>query len=208
MGVSVKGTPNASATTSVTLPTHAVGDLIVLYCYDNGATTVPGTPTAGGTVPTWTTIDGPTGANFNASKTVYAVATATNHTSGTWTNTNNMIAVVLTGQAGSPIGAHNETGSTGTNGATTSNVTVSVSDGSSALLYFYAIRNVSAWAAAPTGYTQQVATASSGGVCLDTKNLTTGDGSATQTATNTVSGYRTAVVEILAAPAADFFAMF
>ena len=60
MAISIIGTPAAAAATSITLPTHAAGDLIVIFAFKDGATTIPTVPSAGGTVPTWNTIDGPT----------------------------------------------------------------------------------------------------------------------------------------------------
>ena len=86
MSLSIIGTPAAVAGSSITLPTHAVGDIIVIFAYRDGATAVPTNPTAGGTVPAWVDIDAAAGANTNSARSAYFVATATNHTSGTWTN--------------------------------------------------------------------------------------------------------------------------
>lgn len=95
MAVSFVGANGANAAT-VTLPAHQVGDLIVILAYRDGNTGLPTVPTAGGTVPTWTQIS--TGsANNNSARLHYTTATATNHTSGTWTNATEMVAVVYRG---------------------------------------------------------------------------------------------------------------
>lgn len=198
MSLSIKGS-NSAAGTTVTLPTHAIGDLIVIYAYRDGSTTVPTKPTASGTVPAWVDIDAATGANSNSLRCAYFKATATNHTSGTWTNATGMAAIVISGQHTSPIGGHTQSGSTGNGTATAPAITQSVTDGSSLLLYFYGHRSVTAWSTAPTGYTRQTSTATE--VCLNTKNDSTSDGSQAQSCTTTNSGYRGQTIEILAAAA-------
>ena len=95
MTVSFVGSQGAAAAT-VTIPAHQVGDLILIFAYRDGSNTAPTIPTAGGTVPTWTTI-GSTGANTNSSAFVRTTATATNHTSGTFTNATELICLVYRG---------------------------------------------------------------------------------------------------------------
>ena len=185
---------------SITLPTHQVGDLFVIFSYSTN-TTVPSIPSAGGTVPTFVGLDTGTGSG-NASRTAYAVATATNHTSGTWTNGNATAVAVLRGQNGStPIGGHAETGGSvgtapGTGTYTSPSITLSDSSGASILLYFYGGENSASWDSAPAGYTRRT---SSADVCLNTKDSSTSDGSVAQTATLTIGqgNFRSAVVEIL-----------
>lgn len=95
MTVSYVGAQGAAATT-VTIPAHQVGDLILIFAYRDGSNTVPTAPTAGGTVPTWTQI-GSSGGNTNSSRFHYATATATNTTSGTWTSATELICLVYRG---------------------------------------------------------------------------------------------------------------
>jgi hypothetical protein len=187
-------TPN-SGTTTVTIPAHAIGDLIILFAYNAGSTVSPAKPPASGTVPSWVDIDANSGANTNASRCVYFVATATNHTSGTWATGIQIFAVVLTGQAASPIGGHAESGTTGSNAVTAPAVTMTKTDGTSVLLHFFGQRNVTSWSAAPSGYFQKLA---SGLIALDTKDVTTSDGSVVQTGV-TSGGNRGQTVEVLAA---------
>lgn len=196
------GTPvtNAAAATSVTLPAHNIGDTIVIWAYNNASTTTPTKPAASGTVPAWTDIDNTTGANTNSSRSAYFVATATNHTSGTWTNATGMTATVISGAASSPIGGHAEAGGAAANAAQAPAVTLSKTDGTSALLEHYGHRTVTAWSTAPSGYTRLASQATS--VCVNSKNSTTTDGAVNQSNTATNAGYRGAAVEILAPPKA------
>lgn len=92
MTISFVGAQGAAATT-VTIPTHQVGDLILIFAYRDGSNTAPTTPTAGGTVPTWNLI-GSSGGNTNSSNFRWAKATATTTTSGTWTNATELICLV------------------------------------------------------------------------------------------------------------------
>lgn len=208
MPLTLKGSQIA-ATTSVTLPSHNIGDLIVIIAGRQGNATAPSVPSAAGTVPAWTTIDALSGATAGSLVTAYFVATATNHTSGTWTNATGMIASVVSGQAASPIGGHAATNPTGSTSSDASpSITMTNTDGSSLLLYIFGHNSpLTSWGAAPTGYTQQQATGGSF-LCLDTKNTTTSDGSSTQTLTASSAGNAAAVVEILAQPNGDFFRFF
>lgn len=199
MSAVVKGTPTAAAAATVTLPAHAVGDLIVIYAFRDGSNTVPSKPAASGTVPAWVDIDATTGANTCSCRTAQFVATATNHTSGTWTSATGMSAAVITGHLTSgPIGGHALGGGTGANTATAPAVTMSDTSGASALLHFYGNRTVTAWAAAPAGYTRRASVATE--VALNTKDSTTADGAIAQTCTATSSGWRCATVEVLTGP--------
>jgi predicted alpha/beta-fold hydrolase len=82
---------------------------------------------------------------------------------------------------------------------------MSKTDGSSMLLEFHGFAGSSgSFSAAPTGYTRQAsAVGSFSGLCLNTKDVTTSDGSVNQ-ATSANSGWRGSTVEILALAAATF----
>jgi hypothetical protein len=196
--LSVTGS-NISNTTSVALPSHNVGDLIVIFAYRMSNATAPSVPSAAGTVPAWITIDTLSGATAGSVVDAYFVATATNHTSGTWTNATGMIAVVISGgHASSPIGGHaavNPTGST--TSCTAPAVTLSRTDGSSLLLHLHNHNTpFTSWGSAPAGYTR-LQSASGSPACCNTKNDTTSDGSIAQPLTSTASGNAAATVEIL-----------
>src|SRR3954470_10930061 len=109
-------TPIAAAGTSVTIPTHVANDLLIIGAYNNAAATIATTPAAGGTVPTWLTVDAPAGANLNSLKVCQAVAAGTTDTSGAWTNATHMVAIVVRGQkASSPVGVSAQGGSAAAN---------------------------------------------------------------------------------------------
>lgn len=211
----------SAAASSVTLPTHVPGDIIVICAArlstSSTNTTPPTAPSASGTVPTWSTITANTGttariggvADYAAScRIAYTVATASNHTSGTWTNATRIGAVVLNGShQSSPIGGNSESGGTSTTTSTAPAVTLTSALGDSAILQFHMSSFNSAWSAAPSGYTQRSATTSPS-LCINTKNTTTADGSVAQTFASTGVGavpVRGATIEILAAPPGQFF---
>lgn len=195
--LSIVGAPIAVGGDTVTLPTHAVGDLIVLYAFRRtDATNAITKPTAAGTVPAWVDIDTNAGANACMSRSAFFVATANNHTSGAWTSAEGMSAIVIRYQHSTPIGGHAESGGTGT-AAVAPAITMANTDGTSMVLHFHATRMNTTWAAAPAGYTRRAAMTVPflGGVCLNTKDDTTSDGSVSQ-GTQTSSGYRGQTIEI------------
>lgn len=192
---------NASTTNSVTIPAHQVGDLIVLCAFDS-QNTAPTKPSAGGTVPDWNYIDNTnTAAGQGAVTTAWFKATATNTTSGTWTWTEQMIAVVVRGtMPASPIGGHAAVGGAAVN-VTAPAVTLAHTDGSSILLHFHATAflNASGWSSAPAGYTRRIVAgpSSSRSMVLNTKDTTTTDGSVTQPDGSSGWAYAAATVEII-----------
>lgn len=195
----VRGTANYAATTSVAIPTHQAGDLILIYAVDNTATTLPTPPAAGGTVPAWAEISDATISATARSALYQFVATANNHTSGTWTGTTAMAAIVVKNvNTATPTGG----GAMATSPASATQsvspaITLTKTDGTSAVLVFYNQRLATAWGAAPAGCTQLLA---SGTICIDSKNDTTVDGAITQLVTASTSATSlAAAVEILAA---------
>ncbi len=202
MALSIVGTPQAAAAATVTIPTHAIGDLIVIWAFRDGSTTVPSKPTAGGTVPAWVDIDQSAGGgNSCSARTAQFVATANNHTSGTWTNATGMAAIVFRGQhASSPIGGHGLDTGAAANVVTAPAITLVDSSGASMILECYAHRGVTAWSAAPTGYTTQASVATE--VLIGTKDVTTSDGAVTQNCTSSNAAWRSAAIEIRVAATA------
>lgn len=187
---------NSSATTSVTIPSHNIGDMIVLFAFKDSGTTAPTKPAASGTVPAYVDIDNPGPSNSCAGYTSYFIATATNTTSGTWTNATGMVAVVLSGvEQRLPLGGHALSGGTATNSATAPAITMTTPSGTGAVLEFYGSRLVTAWGSPPAGY---VSLTSVGEVCCNNKTDTTSDGSIAQTNTAASGGYQGAAVEIIA----------
>lgn len=213
--VTYQGSTGAKWATSLTLPTHAIGDIIVIYTTSAAAGTIPSVPSAGGTVPTWTSIstDSSSGARL-----AYTVATATNHTSGTWTNSVDIMAAVLRGQGTtSPVGGSAFSYST----AAAANViapsiTLNDTSGNSQILHFmvtYRAINTFTWSAAPSGYTSRLSLngspASAHGYRLLTKDSTTSDGSVTQgTSANPTEKFSASLEIVASQNAGQFFAMF
>jgi hypothetical protein len=121
-----------------------------------------------------------------------------------------MSAIVIRGQAASPIGGHAIGSGSGTNQAIAPSVTLTKTDGTSMILEFYGQgettwpSSMGAWGAAPAGYTQRAKADGASGFgpvasCLNTKNSTTSDGSVTQTSTtgSINMAYKGATIEIL-----------
>ena len=91
----------STASTTLVLPAHAVGDL--LFMIMRFPNTTPGSPPApGGTVPTWNILES-SGATFLSLVTTWARATAANHTSGVWTGSSQLGCLVLRADAGNII---------------------------------------------------------------------------------------------------------
>jgi len=194
MSLSLIGSTSVAAS-SVTIPTHQVGDLIVIWAQNKDIFTRPTKPTASGTVPAFVDISAATGTGC---RTAYFVATATNTTSGTWTNATGMIVTVIRGaDATTPIGSFLQAGGTSASGSTAPAVTPTVADGSSFILEFYAHRNNTLWSSAPAGYTRRATTNTQG--CFNTKDVTTTAPSIFQGASVSGSGsYRGETIEIIA----------
>lgn len=190
---------------NIAIPTHAVDDDIYIFAFRNNSTTVPTKPTAALTVPAWADIDAPPGSNGCSARTAHFKATATNHTSGVWTNATSMVVAVMRGQAASPIGGHALSGGTAVNQAVAPATTLIKTDGTSIILEFHGqtgTNSLDNWDAAPTGYTRRAATTQASGStrsCLNTKTTTTSDGAVTQTGPSAFvsAGYQGATIEIL-----------
>lgn len=199
------------------MPAHSPGDLLIMFAYrytvnSTSGLTPPTTPAQSGTVPAWTTISANTGnsytsganTHYNSLKVAYAVATANNHSSGSWTNANLVAVLVVSSAAASPIGGNAETGGdTTTSTLTAPAVTMSKSDGTSLLIHAYtpAFASSLTWSAAPTGYTQILTRAASNvAAAILTKNVSTSDGAVDQAITRdaNIRPYRAATIEILA----------
>src|SRR4051812_29245644 len=68
-----------------TIPSHVVNDIFIVFTAFSGSQTPPTPAGAGGTVPSWVVLHQTTGANMGWT-CAYFRATATNHTSGSWSN--------------------------------------------------------------------------------------------------------------------------
>lgn len=84
----------SAASDSVTLGTHASGDLILVFSYNDGANTAPSLPDS-----TWLNINNATGST-SGTRIGYKIAQSSSETSGTWTNADGLIAIVYRSDAG------------------------------------------------------------------------------------------------------------
>jgi hypothetical protein len=87
--------------TSIAIPAHQPGDLIFVFAR-RASNTPPTIPAAGGTVPTWVTAQS-AGSNTLALTSVSAKATASNHTTGAFTNASHICVLVLRPDAGKSL---------------------------------------------------------------------------------------------------------
>jgi hypothetical protein len=85
----------SAATNTVTMPTHAIGDMIVVWAYRGASATAPTIPSSQG----WMQAAAPTGST-NSAVLCVKLATSASHTTGTWTNATGIIIIVVRGHAG------------------------------------------------------------------------------------------------------------
>lgn len=180
----------ANAGTTVTIPAHQIGDLILIFAYRDGNNTAPSTPAAGGTVPTWNLI-GSSGGNTNSSNFRWAEATATNTTSGTWTNATELVCLVY---RSATIGA--SAGGSG-NATTTVNypaLTLQRTDNTSWVVGVAGHRTANDVEQAPSGMTNRASTGSEAAGHDTNGTVTTW--ASTNVTVNASSAYRSWVVEL------------
>ena len=195
----------SSSSNTVTLPTHAVGNIIIIVA--TSGVQDPTVPTASGTVPTWVNIQNGSasdGSNYMSFRVYYTIATATNHTSGNWAlgGGGTMASAVFTGnKTSSPIGGKTKAGDnfpSSTATVTAPSITLTDTSGRSAIVqnWFRASANFSG-STYPSGYTTRW---DSGGVqAFSTKDVTTSDGTADVTMdTSTTNPWAAVQFEILA----------
>lgn len=153
MSISFVGA-QGNAGTTVTIPAHEAGDLILLLAFRDGSTAPITTPAAGGTVPSWVSIAF-VGLNFYSYNFRYAIATASNTTSGTWTSATEVLCLIYRGtkaigSSGSANGINNV--------ITYPARTLNRANGTSWVVGVAGHRNASNVEQAPTGMTNRVAT--------------------------------------------------
>lgn len=95
-----RGTPisyvgnNTAAASTVTIPTHQTGDLIIIFAANSAASTQPTIPGGWTSVTTFATV-GAFGTSCG-----YKIAASGSETSGTWTNADRMAVIVYRGVLG------------------------------------------------------------------------------------------------------------
>lgn len=83
--------------TSVTIPAHNVGDLLVVFAYRSSSNAAPTVPAG------WTTINASGGSN-NSTSVAYRIATGADTATG-WSNATQVIVQIYRGVSASPIGS-------------------------------------------------------------------------------------------------------
>jgi hypothetical protein len=176
----------SAATTTVAMPTHQTGDLIIAFAYRDGNTTAPALPAG------WTNIDN-SGANTNSARLAYKIAASGSETTGTWTNATGIVVQVYRGASG--------VGASAVNGAASSTITYPAltllyPNGSSWVARFAGHRTATNMTTnTPAGYTQRtgVATEVQGS---DTNAATASNPTSGTQSVDASSGYRAYTLEI------------
>jgi hypothetical protein len=168
----VKGTPTAAAGTTVALPAHAVGDLIVVFAQNHNtlSAAAPTMPATAGTVPAWNTLYKNASNEGVPIHVGWFLATATDHTCGAWTGANGVSAVVFTNvNQTQPIGSSGGVKTISTAGS--SPVIPALEDpGPSALMTYYAVAySTGGFGDPPAGYTKHFSDAR---LCINSKSDT------------------------------------
>lgn len=86
----------ASGTTSATIPTHAIGDLIIARAFRDGNNNAPTIPSG----ENWVPLDNSAGSNSNGAALACKVATSTSEATGTWTSATRLDVGVWRGFSG------------------------------------------------------------------------------------------------------------
>jgi hypothetical protein len=188
-----------AAGTTCTLPTTAVGQLIVGACYRSGSNTPCSVPAG------WTVVINSTGANTNSLAVGCKVATSTSETMGTWTNASDVGADIWTGTAAQDtlhckqvgMGVFLENGSTG-NSMTYLGLTLARQNNTSWVGAFGGHRTASNLTA-PSGMTLQQSAGSGPMTAISNTNGTVSSTANQATGVNASSGWRTFTYEVVAA---------
>lgn len=179
--------------TTITIPTHAAGDVVVLGAR-RGSNTPPTIPSAGGTVPTWTTAQS-AGADTMSLTSVAAVATSGTHTSGTFTNAQRMVAAVVRGNRPLTLGASSSANATSTETIVYPALTRQTATGPGGVRIGTRAQVDSEVANAPTGWTARVNQSSS--LALHTiASMTTNPTADAVTTAGTAAAYRAHTIEV------------
>lgn len=186
-----------TGTTSLTIPAHQAGDLIVAFAFRDGSTTAPTLPSG----QNWSSPSNATRAGTTCShRTAYKIATSSSEATGTFTNATSLIVVVYRGvDKNQPIGTNtvNSGSSTSIGYAATNPVNL---DGSSWLLGFCGHRSTDVTIeTAPSGMTNITSVSDATDECAahDTNAGRTTNWSATNASVGgTSSGWTSHVLEI------------
>lgn len=184
-------------TNTCTITAHSIADLILVIAFRTGSNSTPTVPAGYTSIQTVTS-------NSAGSVLAYKIATATNDTSGTWTNGTNMSIAVYTGtDTTAPIGASAVSTNIGTT-VTYPALTMTVTDGTSWVAGLGSHRSTNTTIdVAPTGMTNRANSAVAGEISFNDTNGGVSSWSAVSPSVGgTSSGWGCYTVEIIAAATA------
>ena len=193
--------------TSVTIPAHRPGDLIVMFVKASAQNTLPTIPTASGTVPSWQNVANTsgTGSSYSHSRVCCYLATANNHTSGTWTNATGIVVAVVRRASGiGGIAFSVPASQSSATSWTAPAATLFKSNTTSLVLHFYGWGDSTpittpTISAAPTGYTRQFDSRTTAvALAFNTKNVSDSAPAIAQTTASGTAWFSNFTVEVLA----------
>lgn len=191
------GTATASATT-VTVPAHQAGDLILIFAMHGGSGTLPTVPTG------YTLVLAKANGTVLGTRSGYKIATSSSDTSGTWTNATEICCHVYRPAAGNVLAI----GASAFNSSTTNTVnypalTLLRTDGTSWVAGFAACGNTSETISTPpSGMTNEssITGASYAAAGHDTEGGVSSWSSTSVTTTGTAVASVSNVIEIMSLP--------
>ena len=199
MTISIVGSATNLGNT-ITMPTHAAGDLLVLFAYNDGASTAVTLPTG------WVERYGVAVGGAGYIRIGYKYAASAAETSGTWTNADHIFAISMRGGSNTLLFPNFVSTNTGTsttiNYAAQTASTFQTNADDQALLSWVASRNSANTLTAPTGLTEErAATDGANFVAQMCRQLarTTIWASTNVTVTNSAL-YRTVVLSVVESP--------
>lgn len=152
MTISIVGSATNLGNT-ITMPTHAAGDLLMMFAYNDGASTAVTLPTG------WVERYGVAVGGSGYIRIGYKYAASAAETSGTWTNADHIFAISMRGGSNTllfPNFVSTNTGTSATiNYAAQTASTFQTNADDQALLSWVASRNSANTLTAPTGLTEE-----------------------------------------------------
>lgn len=185
-----------------TMPSHAAGDYLIGCAFRDGNNTAPTLPAGWTELPSGSSLGA--GSNSNGMRLAYKVASSSSETSGTWSSATSLNIDVYRGVGSIGNVTQNEGNGTSINYPAN---TFTVTDGTSWAVLYGGHRSANTdIEVPPTGATNRSdnADATDELATHDTNGGVTSWSSTNQTLTGTSSGWRTVVVELVAAGATNY----
>jgi hypothetical protein len=185
----------AANSSSVALPTHATGDLILIHAFDTNGSAAPSLAAGYTSAGTETT-------TLVGSRIGYKIAASSSETSGTWSGAERIVACIYSGvDQADPIGAVAVSESTSSNTIIYAALTLEVTDGSSWVWGTAGHNAANDVEQAPTGMTNRAASGTGPEIVAHDTNGGVASWSAQNVGVNNANHYISWTVEIRAAGA-------